>query len=150
MAVSRTRFAWENGTLKPQPGPGPPHGGNSREKLTRKIHATKCPQFGPLFGHHFRGRFWASWEHCWKNSREKFTRRTGPLTHSIFGRFGPCLEPALVGLSELAFGIKNSSRAFALRRISTISAHTAQECDTAFGVIGYRLGSGGVLEARTP
>ena len=46
--VSRMHFAWENGTLKLQAGPGPPHGENSREKFTRNSR-DEVPPFGTLF-----------------------------------------------------------------------------------------------------
>ena len=46
--VSRMHFAWENGTLKLQAGPGPPPGKNSREKFTRNSR-DEVPPFGTLF-----------------------------------------------------------------------------------------------------
>ena len=95
--VSRMHFAWENGTLKLQVGPGPPHGENPREKFTRR----STPIWDPVFDPHFRAQFQASREHCSKNSREKFTRRIGALMRPIFDHlwalfFGLSWQVALV------------------------------------------------------
>ena len=132
--------------MKLPPGPGARHGGNSREKFTRKFTRRSAPIWDPIFDPHFRAPFRASWGPRWKNSRDAPGHSRAPFLVA----FGPCFGPSLASPSELAFGIKTGPQALALRRISTISVHTAQEGDTAFGVIGYRVGSGGILEARTP
>ena len=140
--VSETHFAWENGNLKLPPGSGPRHAKNSRDEVPPFGTPFLTPIFGPGFGP--RGSP-AGKIHA-KNSRDALGHSRAPFLVA----FGPWFGPSLASPSELAFGTKTGSQTSALRRVSTISAHSAQEGDIAFGVIGYRLWSGGVLEARTP
>ena len=113
------RFAWENSTLKLQPGPGPPHGGptaeihakKSRENSRDEVPPIWTPFLTLIFGPVFEPRGSPAEKIHAENSRDAPGRSRAPFLIA----FGPCFEPSLASLSELAFGIETNSRAFALR-----------------------------------
>ena len=121
------------------------HAKNSRENSRDEVPPFGTPFLTFIFEHLFGPRGSPAGKIHAKNSRDAPGHSRAPFLVT----FGSCFGPFLASPSELAFGIKTGAQALALRRISTISAHTAQKGDTASVVIGYRLGSGGILEART-